>query len=88
MQHLYGRTYLTSPRGQLGDYTYVGPLIQLPPRAYKKSTLRVTYMLPACKQHFGADEGVARGCGRVGYRPREGGSEEERQAWGCSWVVD
>ena len=57
MQHLYGRTYLTSPRGQLGDYTYVGPLIQLPPRAYKKSTLCVTYMLPACKQHFGADEG-------------------------------
>ena len=56
MQHLYGRTYLTSPRGQLGDYTYVGPLIQLPPRAYKKSTLRMTYMLPECKQLFGADE--------------------------------
>lgn len=56
MQHLYGRTYLTSPYEQLGDYTYVGPLIQLPPRAYKKSTLRATYMLPACKQHFGADE--------------------------------
>lgn len=55
MQHLYGRTYLTSPYGQLGDYTYVGPLIQLPPRAYKKSTLRVTYMLPTCKQHFGED---------------------------------
>ena len=66
MQHLYGRTYLTSPRGQLGDYTYVGPLIQLPPRAYKKSTLRVTYMLPACKQHFGADEGRLEGGDRWG----------------------
>lgn len=66
MQHLYGRTYLTSPRGQLGDYTYVGPLIQLPPRAYKKSTLRVTYMLPACKQHFGADEEWLEGGGRWG----------------------
>lgn len=66
MQHLYGRTYLTSPRGQLGDYTYVGPLIQLPPRAYKKSTLRVTYVLPACKQHFGADEGWLEGEDRWG----------------------
>ena len=66
MQHLYGRTYLTSPRGQLGDYTYVGPLIQLPPRAYKKSTLRVTYMLPACKQHFGVETAWLEGEDRWG----------------------
>ena len=66
MQHLYGRTYLTSPRGQRGDYTYVGPLIQLPPRAYKKSTLRVTYMLPACKQHFGVETAWLEGEDRWG----------------------
>ena len=61
MQHLYGRTYLTSPRGQLGDYTYVGPLIQLPPRAYKKLDTSCHVHAAGVQAAFRCGRGVARG---------------------------